>query len=271
MTLRIAALHRYPVKSFGGQALMAAMVEPRGLAGDRRWMMVTPEGRFLTRRVWPAMARVHAAVAGDGIVLTHADAGSLTVCQPAMAAQMAVRVWNDTVIAADAGDAVADWLTTIFAQAVRLVHMPDEARRPAPAGFSQADDHVSFADDFPLLITTVESLAALNHELASPITMARFRPNLVITGAPAAFVEDCWRVLRVGDLTLRVVRPCTRCVITTQDPASGDVTEPMEPLRTFQAMGRVMPGPRPEPIFGQNAIPDAGGMIAVGDAVEVIN
>jgi len=269
--LRIAALHRYPVKSFGGQALMRATVEPRGLAGDRRWLMVTPEGRFLTRRVWPAMARVHAEVAGDGIVLSHPDAGSLVVNQPAMAPQMAVRVWNDTVIAADAGDAVADWLTAIFAQAVRLVHMPDQARRPAPAGFAKAGDHVSFADDFPLLITTVESLAALNRELPGPITMARFRPNLVIIGAPAAFVEDHWRVLRVGDLTLRVVKPCTRCVITTQNPASGDVTEPMEPLRTLKAMGRVMPGPRPEPIFGQNAIPDGGGMIAVGDAVEVID
>jgi uncharacterized protein YcbX len=100
--------------------------------------------------------------------------------------------------------------------------------------------------------------------------MARFRPNLVIAGASQAFVEDGWRSLRIGDLTLRVVKPCTRCVITTQDPDSGAVVDAMEPLRTLRAMGRVMPGVRREPIFGQNAIPDGAGMIAAGDLVEVV-
>jgi len=139
--------------------------------------------------------------------------------------------------------------------------------RPVDADYGRDGDQVSFADGFPLLVTVVESLDALNRALASPVTMARFRPNLVIAGAPGAFAEDGWQALRIGDVTLRVVKPCTRCVITTQDPDSGEVVTKMEPLRTLMAMGRVMPGPRPEPIFGQNAIPDGAGTIAVGDAV----
>ena len=268
--MRIVSLHRYPVKSFGGNDLTQARVDPRGLAGDRRWMMVTPEGRFLTRREVPAMAQVHADTAPHGLVLTHRDAGTLAVAEPATPPHMAVRVWDDTVIASDAGDAAAQWLSAIFARPVRLVHMPDRVLRAIDGRYARPSDQVSFADGFPLLVTTVESLDALNRELADPITMARFRPNVVLSGAPAAFAEDAWRVLRIGALTLRVAKPCTRCVMTTQDPDTGAGTGTLEPLRTLKAMGRVKPGPRPEPIFGQNAIPDGTGVIAVGDAVEVV-
>lgn len=267
MTMRIVALHRYPVKSLGGQVLDAVPVEPRGLAGARRWMMVTPEGRFLTRREVPMMAHVGATWTGSGIVLSHPGAGDLAVGDPVAGDAMPVRVWGDTVIATDAGDAAAHWLSDRFARPVRLVHMPETVVRPVDADYGRDGDQVSFADGFPLLVTVVESLDALNRALASPVTMARFRPNLVIAGAPGAFAEDGWQALRIGDVTLRVVKPCTRCVITTQDPDSGEVVTKMEPLRTLKAMGRVMPGPRPEPIFGQNAIPDGAGTIAVGDAV----
>jgi uncharacterized protein YcbX len=268
--MRVVALHRYPVKSFGGQVLTQAIVEPRGLAGDRRWMMTTPEGRFLTRRELPTMAHVQAEPTGAGLVLSHRDAGILAVPEPVAGAGVAVRVWGDTVMAQDAGDGAAQWLSDVFGRTVRLVHMAESGVRAVDAEFGRDGDQVSFADGFPLLVTTVESLDALNGRLASPITMARFRPNLVIAGASQAFVEDGWRSLRIGDLTLRVVKPCTRCVITTQDPDSGAVVDAMEPLRTLRAMGRVMPGVRREPIFGQNAIPDGAGMIAAGDLVEVV-
>lgn len=266
--MRIVALHRYPVKSLGPEALTRALVEPCGLAGDRRWMVVTPEGRFVTRRDLPAMAHVRADWTGAEIVLAHRDGASCRVAEPLNGAALPVRVWDDTVLARDAGDAAAHWLSVRFGRAVRLVHMTGV--RPVAAEYGRLGDQVSFADGFPFLVTTVESLDALNCALASPITMARFRPNLVLAGAPAAFAEDGWTGLRIGAVTLRVVKPCTRCVITTQDPDSGAVVTAMEPLRTLRAMGRVTPGPRREPVFGQNAIPEATGTITVGDAVEWI-
>ena len=271
--MRVAAIWRYPVKSLGGQQVPDARIEPRGIVHDRRWMMTTPDGRFLTRRELPAMAHVHAVPAADaGIVLSHRDGGSLAVSVPGEVPPVAVRVWGDHVFAHDAGESAAQWLSEVFGRTVRLVHMPDTVRRPVADAYGHPDDHVSFADGFPVLVTVVESLGALNRELASPIAMARFRPNIVIENAPAAFAEDGWQRLRIGDVTLRVVKPCTRCVITTQDVASGEVADRMEPLRTLRAMGRVMPGEGKvrEPIFGQNAIPDGAGKIAVGDAVEVI-
>ncbi|WP_353229568.1 MOSC N-terminal beta barrel domain-containing protein [Novosphingobium sp.] len=270
MTLRVVALHRYPVKSMGGQALTSARVEPRGIAGDRRWLMVTPQGRFLTRRELPVMALLHADPVDGGITLSHRDGGAISVAEPDHAQPLAVQVWGDPVMAHDAGDAAAHWLSTRMGRAVRLVHMPDTAHRPVDPAFGHVGDHVSFADGYPLLVAVVESLDALNARLPVPMPMARFRPNLVIAGA-SAFAEDGWHCLCIGDVTLRVVKPCTRCVVTTQDPDSGAVTDPLEPLKTLKAMGRVMASVRAEPIFGTNAIPDGPGTITVGDAVALLD
>jgi uncharacterized protein YcbX len=269
MTMRVAALWRYPVKSLGGQSLDRAMVEPRGLAGDRRWMVITPDGRFVTRREVPVMAHITADPVGDGLRLRHRDGAILPVVVPTAAPDRAVRVWSDTVAGADAGDAAAAWLSDHLGRAVRLVHMPDSVVRAVDPRYARGGDQVGFADGFPLLVTTTASLDALNRELAQPLTMARFRPNLVISGAPAAFAEADWLTLRIGAISLRVVKPCTRCVITTQDPDSGAVIDRHEPLRTLRALGQVF-GPRGEAVFGQNAIPDGTGPIAVGDAVAVI-
>lgn len=269
MTLRLVAIWRYPAKSMGGSALDTATIEPRGIAGDRRWLMVTPEGRFLTRRQLGVMAQLRADPAPGGVLLTHRDGTSLAVAEPVGGTEMGVTVWGDPVAAIDAGDQAAHWLSARVGRPVRLVHMPDTVVRPVDPEFAHEGDQVSFADGFPLLVTVVESLDALNRELAQPITMDRFRPNLVIAGA-APFAEDAWATLRIGPVTVRMANPCTRCVMTTQDPATGEVVTPMEPLRTLKAMGRVMPGARREPIFGVNAIPAGSGVIRVEDAVEVI-
>ncbi len=269
MSLRLVSIWRYPAKSMGGSELASAMIEPRGIAGDRRWLMVTAEGRFLTRRELGVMALLRADPAPGGVVLTHRDGSALAVAEPLAGASLGVTIWGDPVETIDAGDDAAHWLSARVGRAVRLVHMPDAVVRPVDPEFARAGDQVSFADGFPLLITVVESLDALNRELPQPITMDRFRPNLVIAGA-TPFAEDAWTTLRIGAVSVRMANPCTRCVMTTQDPATGEVVTPMEPLRTLKAMGRVMPGPRAESIFGVNAIPEGSAVIRVGDAVEVL-
>lgn len=270
--MKVVSLHRYPVKSMGGEAMTRAMVTSRGLEGDRRWMMVREDGRFLTRRELPAMALVSAQPTEHGLRLRHRAPGVDAASEldvpvpPADAPVLPVRVWGDEVHGHDAGPAAAAWLSALFGRPVRLVHMAEQTVRPVHPDYGAAGDRVSFADGFPLLVTTVESLAALNARLDAPLDMGRFRPNIVLEGAGAAFAEDGWQRLRIGGLTLRVVKPCTRCVITTQDVETGESTGP-EPLRTLKAMGRVW---QKMPVFGQNAIPDGPGAIAVGDTVDVL-
>ncbi|NMN03432.1 MULTISPECIES: MOSC N-terminal beta barrel domain-containing protein [unclassified Novosphingobium] len=264
--MRITHIYRYPVKSMGGQAMERANLTLQGLSQDRRWMMVTPEGRFLTRRELPAMALVRAQPHDDGgVILHHADASSLSVAVPTTAERRLVKVWSDSVAATPADAAAHDWLSARFGRPVHLVHMGEDVVRGVDPAYGRPGDTVGFADGFPLLVTTQESLDAVNAQLPAPIAMARFRPNLVIAGAPAAFAEDGWTRLRIGAITLRLVKPCTRCVITTQDPETGE-SEGREPLATLRKMGRLW---QRQPIFGVNAIPDGVGEVAVGTLVEL--
>ena len=264
--MQLAAIHCYPVKSLGGQSLNRATITAQGVAGDRRWMVVNPQGRFVTRRELPAMALLQAVPHADGgLTLRHPAAPAVDVAVPTTAEHRVVTVWGDSLAATPAG-AVADaWLSARLGQPVHLVHMGDDVIRPVDPRYGQPGDAVGFADGFPLLVTTQESLDALNAQLPAPIAMARFRPSLVIAGAPAAFAEEGWSMLRIGALTLRLVKPCTRCVITTQDPDTGE-SHDREPLATLRRMGRLW---QRQPVFGMNAIPDGAADLAVGDRVEL--
>jgi uncharacterized protein YcbX len=265
--MQVSQIWRYPVKSLGGQSLNYSAVDPIGLASDRRWLVVNGHDRFLTRRELPKMAEVRVELIEGAIVLHHETHGALTVHEPAEGAETRnVTVWRDRLPARNASEEASAFLSQALEKPVRLVWMHDILARPVAQNHGKPGDHVSFADGFPLLLTTQQSLDDLNARLASPVTMRRFRPNIVIAGA-LPWAEDTWRRIRIGGLSFRVVKPCSRCVIITQDPDTGvrrDANEPLATLRSFHAAssGEIM--------FGQNVIPDGAGTIRIGDPVEIL-
>jgi MOSC domain-containing protein len=264
--MRVAEIRRYPVKGLRGHSLKAAAVERIGLAGDRRWMIVDASGKFLSQRQYPKLAQIEAAPAQNGVTLRHAALGALSVDFPGESAPLeSVVIWRDTVKARVATLA-SDYFSTFLGRPVRLVHLHDEAARPINPDYGRAEDRVSFADGFPLLVVSTASLDDLNWRLGAPIQMDRFRANLVIEGA-SAWAEDTWRRIRIGTLTMRLVKPCARCAIPTLDPLSGERLDGDEPL---QMLARFRRGSHGEIFFGQNVIPDGVGRIAVGDKVDVI-
>ena len=265
MPLQLSAIAIHPVKSCAPLALDEALVEPRGLAHDRRWMVVDPDGRFLTGRQLPALVRIAARPAGDGLVLSAPGLPDLAVdAPPPGAPRMKVVVWRDTVDAACAAPAADAWLSRALGRAVGLVHMDDAARRPVSPDHAAPGDEVSFADGYPLLLIGQSSLDALNARLATPVPMARFRPNLVVTGAPP-HAEDGWQRIRIGDIAFDLPKPCTRCVFTTVDPASGTFDASGEPLQTLKAYRRTPSGVT----FGMNLIARGTGTLRVGDTLVV--
>jgi hypothetical protein len=94
--------------------------------------------------------------------------------------------------------------------------------------------------------------------------MNRFRPNLVVTGG-AAFAEDGWKELRVGEAVLRAAKPCGRCQVTTTDQTTGEVSGP-EPLATLSTF---RDNPEFGVMFGMNLVTVREGSVRVGDAVEL--
>jgi hypothetical protein len=263
----LSSIHVYPLKSAAGQALNEADVERRGLAGDRRWMLVDGEGTFLSQRSHPRLALIDVDVTSDRLRLSAPDQVPIDVPRPnESAATQTVTVWGDAVEAALASDAAHAWCADFLATDVRLVYMPDASRRAVdPAYATRDDDVVSFADGYPLLLTTTASLADLNDRLDAPLPMDRFRPNVVVDGAEP-WAEDAWRRLRIGGVAFRAVKPCGRCAVTTTDQQTAvRGKEPLKTLATFRRdpeTGKVY--------FGWNLIPEAPGRLRVGDGVDVL-
>jgi uncharacterized protein len=259
-------LRLYPVKALRGYAREAVKVAPWGFEDDRRWMVVLPDGTFLTQRDLPAMARVGARARPGELSLYADEAASLVVPIPSPAAERRqVRVWNDRVPALDAGPAAATWLSDRLGLTCGLVYLDDTEARAVDPAYAKARDRTAFSDGFPVLLTNMASLEALNEEMAEPIGMERFRPNIIVTGIPA-WQEDSWKRIRIGDVAFRVVKPCSRCVVTTIDQRSGERPSKSEPLRALGRIRRAAGGV----MFGQNLIPDGPGRIEIGDLVDVV-
>jgi uncharacterized protein YcbX len=273
MVLR--GIHVYPVKSLGGCAVAEAEVDALGLAGDRRFLVVDPAGRFLTQRAHPRMALIATRLDAATLTLSAVGPGSVAIPRaPDPAAPLvAVTVWkSEGLLAEDCGDAAAAWLGRFLGAACRLVRIGPAFRRPVrrvPAGLG-GTPLVGFADAYPFLLASEASRADLNDRLVArgeePLPWDRFRANLILDGC-AAFAEDTWPRLRIGAIEFRAAGPCARCAVTTTDQATGE--RGVEPLRTLATYRR---DPRsPEDVnFGQNLIHlTVGGRLRVGDAVVV--
>ncbi|SIP92961.1 hypothetical protein SAMN05880590_101269 [Rhizobium sp. RU35A] len=269
--MRLAALSIYPMKSARGIALAESPIDAMGLAGDRRWMLTDPEGQFITQRELPALARLSVLPTDDGLLLVM-DGQDLVVSVPDPQRRSDVVIWKSTVRAAVAEDAANAALSDWLGRPVRLVHFDAQARRMASAEWAGPDSPVAFGDGYQVLVTTTGSLAALNADMAAhgeaPVGMDRFRPNIVLEH-DVAWAEDGWTAIMVGDVELRLVKPCARCIMTTQDQQTGS----REGANPMPAMGRIrMSADRrvPGPLFGWNAVPVGAGTLTLGDPVRVL-
>jgi uncharacterized protein YcbX len=235
-------------------------------------MLVDDYGMVITAREHPRLLLVEPRLRdGGGLAFTSPDAPDLAVEPPGPDSLVPVRVWHSGLVAAAASAQAHAWFSKIIGTPARLVHLDDPTRRRPNPRFADVTDYVSFADGYPLLLTSVASLDALNDLVAigpgadeGPLAMTRFRPNVVVGGA-VAWAEDGWRRIRVGDAVFRAVKGCDRCVMTMIDPKTAQKTK--EPIATL-AKYRRWDG---ETWFGMNLIPDTPGVeIAVGDEIEIL-
>jgi len=259
--MHLSGLHLYPVKSCAGLAVASWPLDARGLAGDRSFMVVdAATGRFLSQREEPSLALVRPEWRGEDLALS-TPGGSVLVSRRPTGPARAVAVWEHVGPARDCGRDAAALLSDHLGRAVALVGLhPAHGRRADPA-IAGPEVEVGFSDGYPLLVVGEASRGALNARLGRPLPMDRFRPNLVIAGAHP-FAEDGWRRIRVGGIPIDLVKPCTRCSITTVDQATGR-RDGAEPLRTLGVFRRGERGV----LFGQNAVHRAVGELRVGDPV----
>lgn len=265
--LRLTELWRYPVKSMRGDRHAALRVDARGFCSDRRWMLVGPDGRFLTQRQLPRMALINTQLveSADGDRLT-LSLGSGEHCQVTVGPApelIDVSVWGDSCQGLAVGEAVDAWLSDFLHQPCRLVMFPEQQVRAVDPHYASPRDQVGFADGFPFLLISQASLDELNRRLKNPLSMQRFRPNLVVDGCEP-HAEDGWKRIRIGEIEFRVAKPCSRCPIPTIDPLTAERgAEPLRTLREYRYWdNRIW--------FGQNLLHHGSGELHEGMRVEVL-
>lgn len=254
--IRLVALNVHPLKSASGTGVDEAVLTDRGLAHDREFMLVDGRGAFLSQRRHPRMALLRTAY--DGVVL----AVNEFVHKPVDDGEAReVTVHKKPCLGVDQGDEAASYFSGFLGTECRLVRFTGHRATGRGGG------ELAFADGYPLLVVSQESLDDLNTRLDEPVPMNRFRPNLVLSGL-GPFGEDRVRRLRVGGTEIEVIKPCGRCVITTVDQETAEKGK--EPLATLAAYRSRHYDGRRQAMFGQNAIPRATGNLKVGDPVEIL-
>jgi uncharacterized protein len=250
----VEELHVYPLKSARGIARSTVRLASTGLEWDRNWMLTDSDGGFLTQRTHPRLARIETHLSATGLTLRAPGLPPLELPLALQGDVVSVQVWKDRCEALDQGQAASEWASAVLEKSVRLVRvpsMPKRAANPEYAGPQTAP--VAFPDGFPILVCNRASLADLNARMPEQVPMERFRPNIVLNGLPP-FAEDRIDLVQIGAVTLKLVKPCTRCVITSTDQRTGErTTNPLPYLREFRFDRKLL-----GVTFGENAVVVAG-------------
>lgn len=268
--MKVTGLNIHPLKSGRAIPLETVTVNLDGFEGDRRFMLVEPDGGFITQRELQTLAQVEARHIDGGVHLKMGDKTLSVRFDPDN--RLGVRVWASDVDAAVADDTANETLSTWFGRPVKLAHMDASAERLVGAEWAGSAAPVGFADGFPILITTSGSLVDLNRTLAQkgqePVGMDRFRTNILLD-CDEAWDEDFWESLEIGGIRFDFVKPCARCIMTTQDQITGERIggNPIQGLaeKRMSADRRVA-----GVLFGWNVVPRGEGTLRLGDEARII-
>ncbi|MEM6801298.1 MAG: MOSC N-terminal beta barrel domain-containing protein [Bacteroidota bacterium] len=268
--MKLSAIYIYPIKSCAGISLEQAELTGRGIAYDRRWMLVDQEGKSLTQRESSEMALLQTAIDKQSLRIWHSRKKIAPLEIPLSIPKtqaMQVELWGDIFEASIYSEAANQWFSGIIGKACKLVYMHEESKRPVDPRYAIKDEIVSMADGYPYLIIGEAALAQLNQKLhakgESSIPMDRFRPNLVFSGGEA-HAEDNWKELSIGKTRFAAVKPCARCIMTTIDQQTGQAgKEPLKTLNQYRREGNKV-------LFGMNLLLLESGNLAVGNTIELI-
>lgn len=263
--LTLTEIYIYPIKSLGGISLDSSFAGNRGLKHDRRYLLVDENGMFLTQRDIPQMALLKLSFTENGFkVLNIGDNSFITIpLESEGIEKVDVKIWDDVCSSLRVDNKLDDWFSDILKIKCSLVYMPDEEQRMVEKKYLDENHIVSFADAYPYLIIGQSSLDDLNSRLENPLPMNRFRPNLVFSGGNS-YEEDNWKSFKIGEVHLKAVKPCARCMITTTDQQTAERNkEPLKTLSEYRKInGKVM--------FGMNVVCIKQGIVKIGDKIELL-
>ncbi len=259
----VVRLRIHPVKGARGSDVETLHFEEMGPRFDRRWMVVRPDGSFVTQRETPRLATIQPTVGDDALTLEAPDAPALHLPLTPRGERLRATVWSSAVDVRTVSPAADAWLSSLLGSEHRLVFMGDDDLRHTDPAYAEGH-RVSFADGYPALLVSQGSVDELARRVGREIPVERFRPNIVVSGG-RPHEEDFWKEFAIGGLPFRGVKLCARCKVTTTDQQTGIRDPEQEPLRTLARYRRI----ESLVYFGVNTVHLATGPISLGDPVEV--
>jgi uncharacterized protein len=273
--IEVTSLHYYPIKSCGAIEADAVTFSEFGIEHDREWMLVGSKGQFLSQRTHPELALVQTRIEDGSLVASAPSMGELVIAleQDPDAEVVPVNLWKKPGTGTNEGADASDYFSQYLGKHARLLRVQQPRSINPECRVDGASARTGFADGFPLLLVSADSLAELSSHLEQPVTIDRFRPNIVVEGAPT-YDEDYWREVRIGDLRAFVVRACARCPVPNVDQKVGELPKirPVTEVLRATRQGTDPIGGEKGEFFGQNIVHvfKPGTAVRVGDAVSVI-
>ncbi len=253
----------YPVKSLAGIRVSKWDVVETGLKYDRQWMLIDENGQFLSQRRLPKMALIQTQLTDSELILSAPNVENFVLpLEPQSDVIIKSTVWEDCCDAQHVSNEVDAWFSQVLDTFCQLVYLPIKTKRGVDLKYATENDRVAFSDGFPFLIVSENALNALNAELENSVEMARFRPNLVISGCEA-YAEDFWREIKIGEIDFRLPKPCSRCSVPAINPQTAEITK--EPLTTLSRLRKW----QNKIYFGQNALHNSVGNLEIGQGVDI--
>lgn len=263
--ITVSQINIYPLKSAQGIALPSTGFDAEGMLNDRRLMAVDETGNFLTGRRYPELLQISCQINANGWTLSHPNqATDYAITSSEHANLIRGRLWKDDIAALDAGDAAATWMSGVIGETSRIAIWKQTARHSAKYSLD-----TSFADAAPILIVSEASIQQGCDWAGIPIDIRRFRPNIVITGVDA-FEEEKWAGFVIGNTRFDMLDTCTRCILTTRDPDTGEAHPDKQPMKVLMEKHTDKNG---QPVMGMNATLASDFQIAsisVGDEITIL-
>lgn len=256
----ISEIYIYPIKSLGGISCQTARAEEMGFENDRRWMLIDENNQFISQREHPILSQFQPQISGDTIKITYQDKKHTFLINETINSSISVLVWDDQSEVFEVNKTTSDWFSLCLGFMCKLVKIIEIGDRKHKSTALNVTFNVSLADGYPYLLVGSESLDYLNEKLKDKITIARFRPNIVIN-TTIAHEEDHFGIIKMGNVTFQNVKPCGRCIMVNNDPLTSIILK--EPLKTLSRYRKV----ENNVFFGINLVCVEKGTVSVGDVL----
>ena len=224
---RVTRLNVFPIKSCRPVHMYEVDIDTYGVAGDRRFMVMDGNGRFVSQRRLSILATVTAKYVVEN------DKQLLSVSAPTVSWELKhepilegerinASVWDSQVRVIDQGELPAKWLSELFGHGSTFYRLVASAEfstssekyhrliRKMPESLQQKlpPREIALTDAAPVSIVSHESLTNLNKHMlergVEEVPLIRFRMNIEIDGCSEPFEEDEWLLIKIGSVPFLV-------------------------------------------------------------------